>query len=209
MNRIEPTFINLFKRRYLNNYFFTLLELLVVIAIISILASLLLPALKNARILASRTACMNNMKQLGIMTFNYVSDWDDYLPCHYDTGDFEWWKQLQPDYSESTVYICPSANKEKEAGSWLMDQRSYGMNQGVGVFNIDNNPEAERLYSIKNSSKIIIYADSNNYGIGYQYSWPWHKNLYFRHGNMANFLFLDFHVESRKLNNWTKENWIP
>ena len=62
------------RRNKKNNAAFTLIELLVVIAIIAILAAMLLPALAKAKSKAKQTACINNMREIGIAGVMYIND---------------------------------------------------------------------------------------------------------------------------------------
>lgn len=59
---------------------FTIIELLVVAAIIAVLAALLLAALASAKEKATRTACLSNLRQIGIAIRNYSSDFSGDIP---------------------------------------------------------------------------------------------------------------------------------
>jgi prepilin-type N-terminal cleavage/methylation domain-containing protein/prepilin-type processing-associated H-X9-DG protein len=95
---------------------FTLIELLVVIAVIGILAALLLPALSNSKDKARRTACAQNLRQLGLALGLYATDNADVLPPPQQPSGY-WPTVLQAEYSNFRVLLCPTETSRRLVSS--------------------------------------------------------------------------------------------
>lgn len=176
---------------------FTLIELLVVIAIIAILASMLLPALNQARERAKAISCMSKLKQLGLAIQLYANDNYDWMPVEIknSSGSEEWMDLINPyltnrDTSQvNDFYLCPS-NANGLAGTW---DSNYGTN---GILNYLNQTISYnrplRMTKISSPSRTMIIMDVANARVMRPLISQFSIAL-FRHSQRGNVLYADYH----------------
>jgi prepilin-type N-terminal cleavage/methylation domain-containing protein/prepilin-type processing-associated H-X9-DG protein len=141
---------------------FTLIELLVVIAIIAILAAILFPVFAQAREKARMSACLSNVKQLGLGLQMYAQDYDETLPNHAtDAANFlaanapqNWARAMSPYVKNTQIYSCPSAPLEPRLKSSPPPLNSY---QGNAVL---LSVQGTALARVPNPADIIFCQES-------------------------------------------------
>lgn len=192
---------------------FTLVELLVVVSILTLLISLLLPALTRARKAAQQTQCASNLRQLQLAALQYAHDHQGViLPTYVWPGIF-WMapggnhfgvnKYLGVKQGSSQVGICPVSPLDVHASNI---PTKYGINnrispQAIGHPTPGVAGPVVRLSQIRRASQVIAFIDAGldsgtkaRYHVD-RYNWAgyWHPN------GTANFVAVDGHVGAVQL----------
>jgi prepilin-type N-terminal cleavage/methylation domain-containing protein len=170
---------------------FTLVELLVVVAIIALLIAILLPALRFARASAKQSACLSNLRQIGVATTEYAHQYRDWYPTSRTTGGWQYRRapgQITPDvetalpeeyglpalYAQyrfmpapSDVWICPAA---------LSSMQDYG-NTYAWLTSSLLESRRSHLYKKANIERVAFVWDAYEVrpglsGVRGPFSWP-------------------------------------
>ena len=179
---------------------FTLIELLVVIAVIAILAGLLLPALAGAKVRAHTITCLNNLRQIGLAAHMYVQDNEEELPqSRHQTNT--WVASLAPFAGATNIYRCPKDDHPTRLHSYVInDFLLPGAVTGRSFNRIDTVPSPTDTIFMTESTRTHT-GDHFHFApeAGGDYTPPSFVSevAVRRHDFKANYLFLDWHVETR------------
>lgn len=175
---------------------FTLIELLVVIAIIAVLAAILFPVFAKAREKGRQTACLSNLKQMGLAFGQYLQDFDSTYPtCDNDKAKIvgeppepetpdadgpperDWHIVLQPYVKNFAILRCPSDTSLEP-----VDPRNPDLDvkkEYVSSYTVNGWSEYDLAESaVRRPSNWVLLTERNNVARGPKtwwmfYWWTW------------------------------------
>jgi len=165
---------------------FTLVELLVVIAIISLLAAILFPVFASARSRARQTACLSNLRQMGMAFLQYQHDHDDMSTPPYNTRGIQtnksgWWfgtanadqtinwqdSPLAPYNKSYELMDCAESPKPKNPNNRILyDRFSLGFGYGNNQFIFNPSQRPKKITQFTNPGETIVLADAGWFNFG-------------------------------------------
>lgn len=159
---------------------FTLIELLVVMAIVAILATLVLPALIQARAGAGTAFCAGNLRQFGVAAQMYWDDHDGaafpYRGTATPNGDFFWFGWLErgeegqrrfdptrgmlwPYLASRAVHLCPALKQHQPDFKPKAGEATGGYGYNLTLSSTPEKPSI-RVTSLLGPAELVSFADA-------------------------------------------------
>ena len=200
---------------------FTLIELLVVVAVITILASMLMPAIATAMRQAGSARCKSNLDQIGTACMLYANQYGSFFPCYgsyayiTDSGGnsvFRDGARMSPqsltlDYvKDQELYVCPADPTPQNCVWWAMEHPGLTKSSYMWSEHIMTYPQTTPAMNFRNPHELGLVADGWECPNGWTWQtcvppWRWPAGLTYgsridwEHDGSVNMLYGDQHVE--------------